>query len=426
MNIDQRNDSEPRFPRPRARWLARLALALLGLYCAWTAIDLFGQAERFQFDFQVYTLAARVHAAGRNPYDTETLTRYSNGRVRLPFLYPAPALYLFRPLTWLAPPAAARVYLVLKFLAIAALILLWRRVFFAGRVDLFFYFFCLLGFNAAIFIDVVEGNISVFEQLALWGALACLLRRRLAPFAALIVLAALFKVTWIVFLGLPLLTHGRRGLAAALGGAAAFGAVLGGSWLFLPFGREFWGHAGAHATAEGGILAPSTLAFIRGACESLAAALNRPLPPALPTALYVAAAALILTVSARAVVLFLRAPAPRDERALIFFACLVYALLLPRLKDYSYILLLAPVYAAARAWGGRAGAWLAALLLLAYPANGVVHLRGLSALYPFLINYFPWLIALAAWLAYLPLMRGDRAATRRWRRWLRTTPTRTE
>lgn len=408
------------------RWGARVALGALALYCVWTAADLIGQAERFQFDFQVYRMTARVHAAGRNPYDTETLMRYSQGRVRLPFLYPAPALYFFYPLNLMTPAAGARVFLALKLAAILALIALWRGVFFGGRVDWFFYFFCLLGFNATIFIDVVEGNISVFEQLALWGALACLLRRRLAAFVALIVLVSIFKVTWIVFLGLAPLLRVRRGWAAALGGAAAFGAVLGGAWFWLPFGREFWTRAGAHATVEGGILAPSTLAFMRGACEMAAGWVNHPLPAALPTALYAIAALVILAVSARAVFSFLRAPAPRDECAMIFFACLVYALLLPRMKDYSYILLLAPVYAAARAWGRRAGVWLVPALLLAYPANGVVHLRGLSALYPFLINYFPWLIALAVWLAYLPLMRGDRAATRQWRRWRQTTPRSTE
>ena len=172
--------------------------------------------NRWFWDFETYYHAAQVWAEGGNPYDLAELARHSDGRVTHPFLYPLAAMPLLRAFA-LLPFAIARIaWLVLKLLLLVGIVRLWRERLLRDVDPLLIGFVLVLGFDAALIWELESGNITIIEQVLLWGGLACFLRRRYALFAALVVAASLIKLTLIVFLGLLIFAPGnRRGRIAA-------------------------------------------------------------------------------------------------------------------------------------------------------------------------------------------------------------------
>ena len=378
------------------RWCRKVLLAVLAVYCIFIAVHLWRHAGDYQNDLKVYLAAAKAFERGLNPYEARNLLPFTGGKVVNPYHYPAAALILFQPLAHLGGASATKIFLALKLAALAALILLWRFFFFRGRVGPFFYFLCLLGFNGTIYIDLCAGNISIFEQLALWAGFAFLLRRRFIPFAALVIAVALFKITPVAFLGLPLLFDGRAAWRRCAIAGGVFVALLALATVLTPFGSGFWNLSGEQMPLGHGVLAPSTMALAHDFCGAVSTGAAVALPVWTPQALYLAAVAAILFFSWRA----WRRGSARDPRATLMLACLVYALLLPRFKDYNYILLLPPAYYALVRLARRGVPGLLPLWPLAYPMIGIFRLPGFGFWPSLLINYYPWVTAVTIWWIY--------------------------
>lgn len=390
-------------PSAHSGWTGRILLALLALYCIVAALYLWRNAESYQNDLKLYIAAAKAFNQGLNPYQKENLARLSGGKVNNAYHYPAAALYCFKPLAALDAATAARVFLGLKLAALASLIGLWRFFFFRGQGGPLFYFLCLLAFNGAIYIDLCAGNISLFEQLALWSGFAFLLRRRFVPFAALIIAAALFKLTPAAFLALPLLLDGRAAWRRCAAAGGVFAALLALTTFATPFGPDFWTLAGEKITMGRGILAPSTYALAQELCAIVNAGTGVNLATWAPQALYLAAAAVIVFFSWRA----WRRGGGADGQATLMLACLVYALVLPRVKDYGYILLIPPAFDMLMRLRRKGAPNLVPVVLLAYPMIGMFRLPGLSAVPGLLFNYYPWVMAVTVWWIYLGIV-GER------------------
>jgi len=64
----------------------------------------------------------------------------------------------------------------------------------------------LPAFGATLYIDLVAGNITILEQVLIWGGLITLLNERTWLFSLLNVVAALFKTTPLLFLALATAT----------------------------------------------------------------------------------------------------------------------------------------------------------------------------------------------------------------------------
>jgi hypothetical protein len=318
--------------------------------------------EHVQWDFRTYYYAAAVYSQGGDPYRLEALSAAAGEPISLPYLYPPYVLHLFQPFLAVDHATAALIYFALKVVALVALLALWRRAFFPEAPQAALLLVAALAYNACIWRDLVAGNVSLFEQLAIWTGLLAYLQRKYRLFCLLIGISALFKGVSLLLLFLPLLQpERRRALLPVLGTVAAFLALHMASTMQTPeLYREFLTRA--LAWDERGVTNPTALSFFR----ELATLAGRELGLALPSlawALYgswlVALAAIFLLVwRARGEVL--------GEREGLFFCLFVYALLLPRFKDYSFILLIVPSLAVL--WETqasprtRAGLWIALCL----------------------------------------------------------------
>jgi hypothetical protein len=215
-----------------------------------------------QWDFHSYHLSAQAYAKGINPYDTAAVAKAS-GDPGFVYPYPPLTLKLFALLNGFETAAAARLFLLLKCVMLAALLLIWQNLFFDGQTDLVFWLLCLVGFNATIFLDIRAGNVSLFEQVGLWLAFYSYTRRNLFLFSALIVLVASFKLMPLFFLGLLIFAEGRKKYAYLAGAVTAFGGI---GWLNHAanpvYVRSFIDTILGFSSECGGIINPSLGCFI--------------------------------------------------------------------------------------------------------------------------------------------------------------------
>lgn len=304
----------------------------------------------------------------------------------LPFVYPPVALPLLRPLLALDYRATYFAFFAIKMAAVAALVALWRRRLFPDDLSgAVLFLLCAVGFGQTVKMDVRAGNISVFEQLLIWGAMLAFLRRRPWVFAALVAAAALVKLTAAGLLLMLIVDRGRRAMAALLAGLAALAVVHGLTALVRP--GLFAGFLrNAAALDDRGRVNPSTLALVRDGLDRIPAA---GAPPHLDGFLY----GLFVIVVLAALIWASRRHDFRSDRAPAVFACLLaYALCLPRLKDYSYILLIPS----------------AVFVVVAVLRGTAARLLALGLLCTHFFAYQSWVAALVLFSAYLARLRTSR------------------
>ena len=375
-------------------WLSWLAAVLAWLCALALLANIALHGAKYQWDFKVYYAAAWTFAEGHDPY-APVPQDYTPGGY-LPFLYPPLTLGLFR--LFALPPLlpAAALWLALKVGALVGLFCVWSRRFLplsarsAATVV-----FCLLAFNKALYTDIASGNVTVFEELALWLGFAALLAGRPFAFCLCLILAAQFKVTPIAFLVLLLLVPPRPQWRAFFAGLLGFAALFSLNVLLYPaLTHEFF--AVASGIDHRGSNNPSTLAFFRDLSDTLH------LPPAAAPALYLLVVVIVLSASAAAYAACRRRAVP-DSRLVIFFACLVYGLCVPRFTNYTYILLLAPALHALRTEPRRRLAWVVGAVVVL--AAGLEAVAALTRALPLLVPYLPLWGAFLIWGLLLRRLR---------------------
>jgi hypothetical protein len=315
----------------RPRWqLALDAWALVVVAAAlWQVVASIGV---YQWDVMVYRWGGGAFTMGRSPYGP-----IPGQPAYLHFVYPPLVAATFVPLALLPPAAAKLLWLVLKLAALAYTVRLWRRELGADQRAVPAFFFFTFAFGSAVLVDVVAGNIAIFEQLLLWLGFVALLERRWWRFAFFVVLAAQCKLTPVCFLALLLVIDERPRWAPFLGGAAAFAALLGANLVVAPAqSREFL--ASVSSLAERGWGDPSTLGVMQDLVDQLRG-LGLPVPPLAAHAAYVVAAGAVLGQSVRWW-RARRAGGTASAVETLLVAIVAYALVMPRMKDYSYVALL--------------------------------------------------------------------------------------
>ena len=335
--------------------------------------------ESQMHDFHAYYFAAKVAQAGQSPYSLEHLKAASGGLVDLPFLYPPYVLSLFSVFTLSELSLAARLYLMLKAMSLAALVGIWmlmipREKRLLGLALLLV--FVSLGFHESAVRDLRWGNVSTFEQLFLWAGFLSFIRARFYLFSLLIVLASLFKITPIAFLGLLVFVPKRRGWWPMACGLLAFLAIQGLSYATDPAGyQKFLGSASAIGLGDIGLgdaLNPSTLTFFRDFFGG-----------SLAEVLY------LLTVLIVASLFAYRLSSQRTDWQpldLLLGATLLFTLASPRMKDYSYMLLIFPTAWFVQSMAAERLQWAWGLALLA-----IVHFFPYQSLLIALLLFFWWL-----------------------------------
>ena len=352
----------------------------------------------YQWDFYMFYGSARDFLHGASPYRGEGLS----------FYHPPLTLYLYGVFARLPFPLAYQLWLFLKVAALAALLLLWTRHFlkldYTWRTTLYF----LLAYNGAVYADLVSGNISIFEQCGLWFGFAALVNGRYARFCLCVILVAQFKLTPIFFALLLLVAPKRPQWKWFAVCCSGFVAVLSLNFVLQPALLQSFLHV-APALDERGTLAPGTLALIRDIFD-LVGGPNFSDGTRADEAIFLMTALAVAGFSLLAIARYRRTVHEPDARRMIYFACLAYPLLIPRMKAYSYILLLIPTLYLLRGLPRKtlvpvAVATLAAMVVFPNGAS-LLPFRLLSQLF---YEYLPLVAAFSLWLVFFGALKHEQA-----------------
>lgn len=321
-----------------SKWVA---IALAGaVVCAGVLSIYVGRGA--QWDFRIYYAAALLHQSGISPYDP-THFRDLVGETTLYYPYPPFTLYLFYPFTALSLPAATTVYLTLKIAALIGLITIWIRTFRLSRDGWLFLFFLFFAFNGAVILDLRSGNCCMFEQLLIALGMYLYSREKIGWAAAVFTLAAGLKLGPILLLGILVSSGRKKEILYAAGFGALFAAVFALAAIVSPDSFTDFRH-GIGRLHERAPDNPATWPLVCDMLDAVQETARMHLPQFTKSGLFLA-----IVFAAAAVSLFsLRRFLPREHpQARLWRICLVtllYAIVMPRFKNYTYILVVGPAF----------------------------------------------------------------------------------
>ncbi len=340
-------------------------------------VDVALHPEKFQWDFQVHYEAAKLYFSGQNPYE---LTSF----VFLPI-----SMWFFYPLTWFSYSTAYLLILGFKVVCVFLLFWIWKKYFLKENWGLSFFIFCLLAFYSTLHLDFRAGNVTVIEQFFLWIGFVFFLARKFLWFSVFVICAACFKILPAFFLILLLFTGKPRAFFDFLRACLAMVLIFVFSYYM---GEEMIVKFLATATqrvGEGGVYSPSTLAFIR---DSMPYFMRLNLyHPYLPLILYLSVCAAVIAISS---LLIKKLKSPFE---FIVLACFVFALILPRFKDYSYALLLVPAFCVLKEASKKIPSFFPFCLIFILSPKFVPIPPWFNHVAPLFWEYYPLFLAYFAW-----------------------------
>jgi hypothetical protein len=389
--------------------IARLfGAAALILMAAFMFIDIAMQPKALHWDFASYYYVGQAVRNGADPYDTQ-VTSALYGQHLDPYGYNPVTLFPLEFLSRLDYTSASRLFLFLKFLCLVALLFIWKRVFLKDGGGLDFFLLCLLGYNTAIFIDLRCGNVGLFEQLFLWVAFWAFLRRRFVVFCLLIFLVSLIKVQPLFFLGLLLFCEDKRKIFYGLGTLAVFVFLNVVTGIMAPGLFTGYLHRAFVCLQETGIANPSSLDFVRRIIPLFGIDTKTVLSQAVVFVIYGGIVLTVFIFSLKAVIRLKSFEPELRGRWLIFLFCFVFALVCPRFKSYTYILLLVPTYAVIKKTIDLPVApWL--VLFVVLPTIDV-RLPFFDIFAYIAADYYPLLVAVGMWILCLRLLFAQTKAS---------------
>jgi alpha-1,2-mannosyltransferase len=377
--------------RALPRW-ALPALALLLALLAAAATDV----RRTGWDFKAYRLCIDSIARGESPYLSD---RVVDG-IPYPCTYPPLAYDLARPFALVGPENGLRLWNASKAVVLLLLLLLWARLL-PGGLGLPGALFILAAFGSPFWADFRCGNAAVFEQGLLWAGLAALVfehdglfvlcvaaaaQAKMLPAALLVLLLLRPKPRWGLFAGGCALFAGFWSLNRLLHGQMALDYLR---MLSAPEKAWRWERGAGNASGYAFLTEWVDLLGVGGPAR-LRAALGS-------WALWTLG---LLALSAPRLLALARRW-EGDARArfeTVALGTLLYALVVPRMKDYSYILLLPLALHALRCERSKVlrGLLLAAAMVAS--AKGLAVRLGLGA-FAFTFEYFRLYTLLLSWAA---------------------------
>ena len=381
-----------------SKWWHLLFAAICAAWFVQKAV--WSNAEN-QWDFRVYYHSTQAWRAGLDPYDTASLPSDLR-EAGFKFNYPPYSLGLFAPFASLPLPRARLLYMAVKLAALAWLVQIWSRLLRTSVVEPTWVLFLVFAYSSAIFIDVVSGSVTTFEQCFVWLGAAALFRDRYWTYVAAIVAASLFRITPLVLLVVCLAARDGGGRRYLAGGLAAFAGIQVLTYAIAPRLMIEFVQSIPKNYGESGRLNPASLPLVTDVSAMIGRSSHVAVPGAMQLAIYLAiAAAVALTTWIVAARLAASGAANRVELVL-YLVALSQPLVLPRFKNYSYMLLVAPTwFIATRSTHLRSA--LPLLLLACLPVYSWITSADKVAL---VANYSPWLIAVGAWALYLHEVRA--------------------
>lgn len=316
------------------------------LFCAFLIFKkIFIHYDSYQWDFRVYYSAARAFSNDTDPYDSRNLAIFAPIRLHLhlKFVYPPPTLWFFRFFIFFDYKTSYRIYLFFKVILLLSLLYIWQKKFIQSERDILFYPFLFLAFNSTVYTDIVTGNISIIEQFLLWLGFYFYLERRYFGFCTMIFLVSFFKITPLLFLILLLFTEEAKKWAYLIGTIGCFAIVMLINFFAQPvLFKNFL--INALSLDERGIINPSSLALIRDVINIVQNKNNFVFPSKFDLLVFLIFSVVILLFSWKAIINLKKGKVYNSALWLIFFTCLIYSLLVPRFKNYSYILEIIPTF----------------------------------------------------------------------------------
>src|SRR5512138_2678310 len=348
--------------------------------------------EQYQWDLRVFHAAPAALENGENPYDNTAPG--VNIPSTLSYLYPPIVLYVFKPLADLSYSAAHLAWFAIKILALVSLLVLWHRHFerLGGSWPIVLFF--LFAFKSTLLRDITAGNIAILEQLGLWTGFYLILKRRPYMAGAILALTAQVKLMPVVFLGLLLICGPTRGWKPFLTSLAIFAGLFSLNYVFMPEMSNHYLQSFASNNPnldERGEINPCSLAMLRDVAAVISD-FGIPMSPSLVNALYFLYAGVFGC--AILFVLFKYEDQLRsvDSKLLMYVACVLFALIMPRVKDYTYIILLIPALFVLRRIDVRPLVPVLGILVFLPPTDSYVPGLG-NAFISWLQSYMPWIIA---------------------------------
>jgi len=354
----------------------------------------------YQWDFKAYYFASKAHSLGLNPYGLKNLSKIAKEKIRFRFIYPPITLWFFKIFSQFNYYQSFFLFLFFKLCLLISILLLWRKEFIKTDNHLFFYLFCLLAFNSTIYLDILAGNISIIEQFFLWFGFYFLLKDRLLIFCIFIAIASIFKILPIVFLLLILISKRHDKYYYLFSAGVAFFGVLMLSYFLEPHLFEDFIYFARQSFEARGLINPSTFTFVNDIFSPLSKKIDYNIYSMILIITYLIIMSLIIGISLKSYYLLKNSMYKSKNKIVIFLFCLVYVLILPRFKDYSYILLIVPTYYLIENLKLKRGNYfLFIICILSTPYN--VDLPGLKTIFHYLWTYYPLVIAYMIWILYV-------------------------
>jgi hypothetical protein len=376
-------------------------LGAVVLLCVGTFFVIARHPYTYQWDLSTYYHAVKAYEAGRNPYDRDVLSDIAGTAVRLKYVYPPHTLPFLQWLAILPYQTMHLVWLGIKAVFLIILLWIWMRLFPGSAGSPGFVLFSLLAFNGAVLSDLIAGNISILEQGFVWSGLLLLLHKHRMAFAVIIALAAFFKITYAFFLVLLLFPLTKESARALLLGALLVIAPLIASAMLMPdLFRNFLANtATVSDVLERGNNNPCLFAFILTLADLAEAGLGVKVPVAGAVSVFLLHALVVLYLAGRVVRNLQVSERKESWRDIVFLACLTYPLIVPRFKNYSFILLIPAAYDLFRRLGNGLLERGILMFVLVVPTFTIF-----SGLLP-LTEYYLFFVSYAIFWWYLALLR---------------------
>jgi Glycosyltransferase family 87 len=324
--VNLRYSDRPRWHTALDAWALAVIVSVLG--------QIVFRLGTYQWDTIVYWWAGRAFLGGRSPYGA-----IPGQPSYLHYVYPPITAAVFAPLAHFNVAATKLIWLAAKMLAFWATVRLWMRVLNVRVSIVPPIFLFTFAFGSALIVDFTAGNIVVFEQLILWLAFSSLLARRPMVFAVLVAAVAQFKLMPLFFLGLLLVIEERPQWRPFTVGVVVFGALLmSNAALSTSQVGDFITSMTVLSGETRGWNDPSMLGVMQDLVAQLRG-VGLPVPELVKYVLYGAVALVILGFTFR----WWQRERERgdvDRVKIILVSLVVYALVMPRMKDYSYVALL--------------------------------------------------------------------------------------
>ena len=374
-----------------------IGLILLLAYFITLLLHISANVDHYQWDFRTHRKAGEIFASGQDPYDPSIL--FPQAKTTFLYNYPPVTLYFYRFLASFDYKSAFHIFLISKCILLIGLIYFWKREFLKTNANFLFALFCLLAFNSAVYRDLIAGNINLLEQVFLWLAFFFYINHRLILFGTFCLLAASFKMTPSFFLVLLLLTDDKKKYHYFVGAGLAFFVYLLVQYLIVPeMSMPAFKNAFA-VVSERGAVVPSTFTFLSDGFKWLSENAGLNTPRAIQFAVLMIPVSAVVFFTYKAHVRLNTLDVENRPMINVFLVCLVYALIHPRLKDYAYILLIAPsFFIIMNSRFTKVNPFVFFLAIVAVPPFIV---PGTELIFTLFWNYYSLFVAYAIWGMYL-------------------------